>query len=65
MTVRRKNLAHLLANDVGGPEIHEHAFKTLADFDADFAIFERDWEESTLISDIGPLSPKLSASGTR
>ena len=50
---------------MGGPEIHEHAFKTVADFDADFGIFERDWEESTLISDIGPLSPKLSASGTR
>jgi len=27
---------------MGGPEIHEYAFKTMADFNAGFAIFERD-----------------------
>jgi hypothetical protein len=43
-----------VANDVGGPEVRQCAFQTITDFDADFAIFERDKEEDPII---GPLPP--------
>ena len=45
---------------MGGPEVRERAFEAVADFDADFAIFERDKEEDAII---GPLPPKLPGGG--